>query len=75
MVTGVTDNSSKEIVCDVIPVDGDVPTFSKTLNEFVPRATNAAPFTPTTSGDWPIAPTTIGEALNLLAARVKALEP
>lgn len=32
-------------------------------------------FTPTTSGDWPIQPITIQEALDKLAARVKALEP
>lgn len=32
-------------------------------------------FAPATSGDWSPVPTTIGEALDQLAARVKALEP
>lgn len=31
-------------------------------------------FTPTVSGDWSPAPTTLAAALNQLAARVKALE-
>lgn len=35
----------------------------------------ASAFTPTTAGDWPVVPTTIQQALDYLAARVKALEP
>lgn len=34
----------------------------------------SAPFTPTTSGDWSPAPTTVQEALDQLAERVAALE-
>jgi hypothetical protein len=32
-------------------------------------------FTPAVSGDWSPVPTTVGEALDQLAARVAALEP
>lgn len=35
---------------------------------------DATAYTPTTASDWNVAPTTIGEALDELASRLKALE-
>ena len=35
---------------------------------------NTLGYTPTTSGDWDVTPTTVGEALDELAARLRALE-
>lgn len=37
-------------------------------------AVDASPFTPDTDSDWDTAPSTIGEALNELAARLRNLE-
>ena len=37
-------------------------------------AGDATAYTPTTASDWNVAPTTIGEALDELASRLKALE-
>lgn len=34
----ITDNSQKQLVMDVVPAEGDVPTFSKEADGFVPRA-------------------------------------
>lgn len=37
-------------------------------------AVDASPFSPETESDWDIVPSTIGEALNEIAARLRALE-
>lgn len=37
-------------------------------------AGDATAYTPTTASDWNVAPTTIGEALDELASRLKTLE-
>jgi hypothetical protein len=53
---------------DVLTALADAATVAADL------ATESA-FTPATAGDWPVQPTTVHDALNKLAARVKALEP
>lgn len=45
-------------------------------HDYLPNAASpAASYTPTVAGNWNTAPTTVQEALDELAARVKALEP
>ena len=41
----------------------------------LPHNASQIPFTPTTSTDWNTSPTTVLQALNELASRIKALEP
>jgi hypothetical protein len=44
-------------------------------HDYQPNAASPiASFTPTTAGNWDSSPTTVQEALDELAARVKALE-
>lgn len=45
-------------------------------HDYLPNAASpAASYTPAVAGNWNTAPTTVQEALDELAARVKALEP
>lgn len=62
-------------------IASDAVTTVKILNANVTAAklaagvVPAAPFTPTTAGDWPVVPTTVQQALDYLAARLNVLEP
>jgi hypothetical protein len=44
-------------------------------HDYLPNAASpTATYTPTTAGDWDSAPTTVQEALDELASRLRALE-
>lgn len=46
-----------------------------TPHDYLPNAASpTATFTPSVSGDWDTSPTTVQQALDELAARVRALE-
>lgn len=63
------DNSGDNVLRVASPLDS--PAGLLFNNEIFPNW----PFTPTTSGDWQGPPATVRDALDELAARVKALEP
>jgi len=65
------DATSWNAVTDVAPSKNAVRDKIEALN----TAKRDTAFTPTTSGDWSPAPTTIQGAIDQLASRVKALEP
>lgn len=47
-----------------------------TPHDYLPNAASpTATFTPAVPGDWDTAPTTVAEALDEIAARLRAVEP
>lgn len=57
------------------PAEGAYWTLIAALGATGPTGPTSIEYTPTTAGDWPVAPTTIKDALDKLAARLNVLEP
>lgn len=68
-----TGAGSAQCFADADSVPSDSNMFTGSVLTLVTMG-NRVGFTPTTSGDWPDVPANVGQALDLLAARVAALE-
>lgn len=66
--TGIVSGGNGVVVSQTMSVAPNLITSTVAVNTSVP-------YSPTTPEDWDTQPTSIQEALDLLAARVKALEP